>query len=166
MVDETWLWHRRLGHLNFDDLVKISKKEVVRDFPKIVKPLNSVCKHCQHGKQTRANFKTKEHMTSHPLEIVHTGLCGPTRTKIPQGEYYFMLLIDYYTRMTWVTFLKEKSKAFEKFKIFKAMVENETYMKIKCHRIDNAGAFTSNEFNEFCEIHGIKRNFSFAKTPQ
>ena len=63
-------------------------------------------------------------MTSHPLEIVHTDLCGPTRTKILQGEYYFMFLIDYYTRMTWVTFLKEKSEAFKKFRIFKAMVEN------------------------------------------
>ena len=70
MVDESWLWHRRLGHLNFDNLVKISKKEIVRDLPKIIKPLNLVCRHCQHGKQTRASFKTKEHMTSHPLEIV------------------------------------------------------------------------------------------------
>ena len=49
MVNESWLWHRRLGHLNFDNLVKISK-EVVRDLPKIVKPLNSIFKHCQHGK--------------------------------------------------------------------------------------------------------------------
>ena len=77
IVDESWLWHRRLGHLNFDNIVKISKKKVVRDFPKILKPLNTVCKHCQLGKQTRTSSKTKEHMTSHPLEIVHTYLCGP-----------------------------------------------------------------------------------------
>ena len=50
MVDESWLWHRRLGHLNFDNLVKISKKEDVRDLPKIVEPLNSVARHFQHGK--------------------------------------------------------------------------------------------------------------------
>ena len=81
MVDESWLWHKRLGHLNFDNIFKISKREAIRDLPKIVKPLNSVCKHCQHGKKTRASVKTKEHMTSHPLEIVHTDLCGPTRTK-------------------------------------------------------------------------------------
>ena len=116
MVDESWLWKRRTGHLNFNNLVKVSKKESVRYLPKIVKPLNSLCRHCQHGKQTKANFKTKEHMTSHPLEIVHTDICGPTRTKILQGEYYFMFLIDDYTRMTWVTFLKEKSKAFENSK--------------------------------------------------
>ena len=55
-----------------------------------------------------------------------------------------MLFIDDYTRMTWVTFLKEKSEAFEKFKIFKAKVENETNLKIKCIRSDNGGEFTSN----------------------
>ena len=49
MIDESWLWHRRMGHLNFYNIMKVSKKEVVRDFSKILKPLNSVCKHCQHG---------------------------------------------------------------------------------------------------------------------
>ena len=100
MVDESWLWHRRLGHLGFDKFSKISTKKSIRDLPKIIVPLNSMCKHCQHGKQTRANFKIKEHMTSHPLEIRHTDLCGPTKTKILQGDQYFMLLIDDYTRMT------------------------------------------------------------------
>ena len=50
-----------------------------------------------------------------------------------------MLHIDDYTRITWVTFLKEKSEAFEKFKIFKAMVENQTNQKIKCLRSDDGG---------------------------
>ena len=134
MVDESWLWHRRMGHLKFENLLKVSKKGAIRDFKKIVKPLKLVCKHCQHGKQTKASFKAKEHTTSHPLEIVHTDLCGQTITKSLQGEYYFMLFIDDYTRMTWVTFLKQKSEAFEKFKIFKAKVENETNLKIKCLR--------------------------------
>ena len=71
-----------------------------------------------------------------------------------------MLLIDDYTRMTWVAFLKEKSKA------FKELVENEENIKLKCLRSDNGGEFTSNEFNEFCETHGIKRKFASPKTPQ
>jgi hypothetical protein len=165
-IDESWLWHKRMGHMNFDNLVKISTKQAVRDMPKITKPTSTICKQCQHGKQSRVNFKTKEYATSKPLELVHTDLCGPSRTKILQGESYFMLLIDDYTRMTWVSFLKNKSEAFEKFKAFKALVENETDLKIKCLRSDNGGEFTSNEFEEFCEIHGIKRQYSTARTPQ
>ena len=100
MIDESWLWHRRLGHLIFDNLTKISAKEAVRDLPKIVAPLNVVCRHCKHRNQTKASFKTKEHMTSQPLEIVHTNLYRPTKTKSLQGDHYFMFLIDDYTRMT------------------------------------------------------------------
>ena len=60
------------------------------------------------GSKLEPASEQKKKTTSHPLEIVHTDLCGPTRTKSLQGEYYFMLFIDDYTRMTWDTFLKEK----------------------------------------------------------
>ena len=49
-VDESWLWHRRLGHLHFDNLVKISKHNAVINLPEINKPLNIVCEFCQQGK--------------------------------------------------------------------------------------------------------------------
>jgi transposase InsO family protein len=112
------------------------------------------------------SFKTKEYATSKPLELVHTYLYGPTRTKSLQGESYFMLLIDDYTRMNWVTFLKNKSEAFEIFKAFKALVEKEIDMKIKCLRSDNGGEFTTIEFEEFCEAHGIRRQYSTTRNPQ
>jgi len=134
--------------------------------PKIIKPSNPSCKHCQHGKQTRVKFRTKEYSTSRPLEIIHTDLCGPTKSQIMQGNRYFMLLIDDYTRMTWVAFLKHKLESFGKFKAFKALVENETNLKIKCLRSDNGREFTFDEFNEFYEHHGIIRHFSVARTPQ
>lgn len=148
-----------MGHMNFDNLVNINKKEEVRDMPKIIKPSKVVCKQCQHGKQIRVSFKTKEYSTSKPLELVHTNLCGPTRTTRLQDEHYFMFLIDDYTRMTWVQFLKCKSEAFEKFKAYKYLVEKETDLKIKCLKFDNGGEVTSNELDEFCEEHRIKRHF-------
>ena len=119
VMDESWLWDRRMGHIYFDNLVKISNLEAVRNLPKITKPSNPICRHCQLGKQTRVRFKTKEYSTSRPLELVHFDLCGPKRTKILQGDSYFMLFIDDFTRMAWAFFLKEKSEAFNKFKIFK-----------------------------------------------
>jgi hypothetical protein len=132
-VDESWLWHRRLGHINFENHVKVNNLGVVRNLPKNIKPSNAMCKQCQLGKNTRVRFKTKE----------YTDLCGPTRTKSLQGESYFMLFIDDFTRMSWICFLKEKSEALNKFKAFKTLVENERETKIKCLRSDNSGEFTS-----------------------
>jgi hypothetical protein len=83
-----------------------------------------------------------------------------------QGNHYFILIIDYYTRMTWVSFLKNKSEAFRKFKTLKSLVENETNLKIKCLRSDNGREFTLDEFNEFYEYHGIIIHFSTTITPQ
>jgi transposase InsO family protein len=77
-----------------------------------------------------------------------------------------MLLVDDYTRMNAICFLKNKSEAFENFKIYKAMVENEMDLRIKCLRLDNGEEFTSKEFMEYYRNHGIKRQFSVARTPQ
>jgi transposase InsO family protein len=132
----------------------------------ITKPTNTLCKHCQQGKQTKTRFKSKEYSTTRPLEIVHTNLVGPTTTKGLKGERYFMLLVDDYTRMNVVCFLKNKSESFENFKIYKEMVENYMDSIIKCLKSNNGGEFTSKEFMDYCNIHGIKRQFSVARTPQ
>ena len=93
-TNESLLWHRRMDHLKFYNLVNVSKNGVVRNFPKFIKPPNHVCRHCLHGKQTRTSFKVKDYTTSHPLEIFHTDIYGPTMNKSFQGEHYFMLLIQ------------------------------------------------------------------------
>jgi len=67
---------------------------------KISKPSNTLCEACQHGKQKKCRFKTKEHFASHPLELIHIDICGPMGIKGLDGELYFMLMIDDYTRMT------------------------------------------------------------------
>jgi hypothetical protein len=117
--DESWIWNRRMGHLHFDNLVKVNKRQSVREMPQITKPTNTLCKHCQQGKKTKIGFKSKEYSTTRPLEIVHTDLVGPTTTKGLKVEKYFMLLVDDYTRMTVVCFLKNKLEAFEYFNIYK-----------------------------------------------
>jgi hypothetical protein len=99
-----------MGHMNFENMIKINTKQGVREIPKIIKPSITMFNQCQHGKQSRGDFKIEEYATFKPSELVHTYLCVPTRTKILLGERYFMLLIDDYTRMTWVTFLKKKLK--------------------------------------------------------
>ena len=109
---------------------------MVRDLPDIRIPENTICKSCQFGKQTRTNFPKKEGSTSRPLELVHTDVCGPSRKRSPRGEEYFILFIDDFSRMCWIGLMKHKDEAFEKFKSFKALVENESDRRIKCLRSD------------------------------
>ena len=98
--DNSWLWHKRPAHLNFDNWVKTGRTDAVRGMPRIPKPTNRLCGSCLHGKQVRTTFKPKIHQsTSQPLELVHTDLCGPARIQSLQGERYFMLFIDDYSRM-------------------------------------------------------------------
>ena len=97
---------------------------------------------------------------------MHTNVFGPATTKRLKGDKYFILLVDDYTRMNVVFFLMNKSEAFENFKVCKEMVENEMDSKIKCLRSHNGGEFTPKEFMDLYINHGIKIQFSVARTPQ
>jgi hypothetical protein len=80
IYDESWLWHRRLGHPNFDHIIKLRNNGEVKYIPKISKPYDSICKSCQIGNLTRTQFKSKKFpSTEKPLKLVHMDLCGPLR---------------------------------------------------------------------------------------
>lgn len=145
--------------MNFEEIVKISSGGMVWDMPNIEKPQSTNCRPCHEGKQIKRRFPNKEYSTSKPLDLVNKYLCGPMRTKSLQGDRHFMMLIDDYTRMTWVTFLKEKLEAFEKFKAFKALVENKTGRPIKVLRLYIGGEFTFDKYEKFYEEHMIWRQF-------
>ena len=96
-----------------------------------------MCKPCQVGKQNRTQFKSKSFTsTEKPLQLVHMALCGPSRQEGTEKENYFMLIINDYSRLTWVAFLKEKVEAFEKFKIFKALTKTQIGKRLKAIRSD------------------------------
>ena len=82
------------------------------------------------------------------------------------GCHYFVTFIDDYSRKIWVYFMKKKSEVFGHFKAFKAMVEKETGLQIKCLRSDGGGEYLSNEFARFLQEHGIKQQYSCIHTPQ
>jgi hypothetical protein len=154
--NESWIRHRRMDHMNFDNFVKINIKEAVIEIPEISKLENTLCNHFLKGKKTRTKFKSKDYSMTKPLDIVHTNLCGPIRKKGLNGEQYFMQLVDDYTRMIGVCFLKKKLEEFKHFKIQKKMVETEIDLKINFLRSNNGGEFTSKEFMDFFGEHGIK----------
>lgn len=102
-----------------------------------------MCKECQLGKLNESSFKNKYFSSENVLDLVHTDLGSPIRTKSFYGDRYFMLFVDDFSRMIWVVFLKEKSKAFHMFKVFKAQVKIGMSKNLKCLRSDRGGEFTS-----------------------
>ncbi|KAL8155990.1 hypothetical protein AgCh_001157 [Apium graveolens] len=114
----------------------------------------------------RYNPKRSTWRASTKLELVHTDICGPISPSSEGNKRYFIYFIDDYSRKAWVYFLAYKSDVFTIFKLFKALVEKEKNLPIKCLRTDRGGEFTSDEFKEYCEMNGIKRQLTAAYTPQ
>jgi transposase InsO family protein len=77
-----------------------------------------------------------------------------------------MLIIDDFSRLTWVSFLREKYDVFDKFKMFKVLAKNQTGRKLKAIRSDKGGEFMSRYFKELCDRHEIKREYTIPGTPQ
>ncbi|KAI5322684.1 hypothetical protein L3X38_031756 [Prunus dulcis] len=166
VVSSTWVWHKRMGHLHLKGLNQLKEKGMVHGLPHL-ETVDGVCDGCQLGKQHREWFpKDQAWRASTPLELIHMDLCGPMQNESLGGNKYFMLLIDDFTRMIWVYFLRYKSDALNCFRKFKSMVELQSGYKVKCIRSDRGGEFTSSEFNKLCEEVGIQRQFSMAYTPQ
>jgi transposase InsO family protein len=91
---------------------------------------------------------------------------GPVPVPSLGKSVYYVSFIDDFSRNTWIYFLRKKSEVFDKFKEFKALVENQTEKKIKVLRTDNGGEFCGNEFEEFCKKCGIARQKTTPYTPQ
>ncbi len=91
---------------------------------------------------------------------------GPASVSSIGGKQYFVTFIDDHSRKVWVYFLRHKFDVFEAFKKWKAMVENETGLKIKKLCSDNGGEYEDNEFKKFCYQNGIKLIRTVPGTPQ
>jgi transposase InsO family protein len=165
--DDAFLWHRRLGHVSMDLLNNLSSKELVRGLPKVKYEKNRLCDACQFGKQTKTSFKPKQIIsTSKPLELVHLDLFGPMRTTSLGGKRYAFVIVDDFSRFTWVLFLAQKDDTFFEFSNLFKKVQNSLELKLVSLRSDNGREFNNQFFEEFCNENGITHNFSAPRTPQ
>jgi len=113
-----------------------------------------------------APFPSTGHRSSHPLDLIHSDLCGPLATATPEGYRYWIVFICDATRYRVVMMLKKKSDAFAAFKLYKAHVENQTGRTIKALHDDKGGEYMSTEFNSFCDDSGIARLHTVRNRPQ
>jgi hypothetical protein len=101
-----------------------------------------------------------------PFELVHADLWGPAPVVSTNAFRYYLVLVDDFTKFTWVYLLKNKSDTLTLFTQFRAMVETQFSLPIKALRSDCGGEFTSNQFNQFCASKGIIHQLSCPHTPQ
>jgi hypothetical protein len=126
------LWHERLGHLNMASLKELDAMVDGMNLKEV--SLHHICEACVKCNHQRMSFpKDETTRASQLLEIVHTNVCGPMRITSHGGAQYFLTFIDDFSRKTHVYLLKAKGEAFEKFKQYKALVENEIGHKTKCY---------------------------------
>ncbi|GKB96507.1 putative ribonuclease H-like domain-containing protein [Tanacetum coccineum] len=164
--NESKLWHRRLGHLNFKTINKLVKGNLVRGLPskRFENDQNRVA--CQKGKQHRASCKSKiENSISLPLYFLHMDLFGPTFIKSLVKKMYCLVVIADFSRFTWVFFLATKDETSGILKSFIFGIENLVDHKVKVIGCDNETEFKNKEMNQFCEMKGILRQYSVVRTP-
>jgi hypothetical protein len=164
--DSSWLWHGRLGHINFQSIRMLVEKEMARGVPLIDHP-DQVCHSCLAAKQTRMPYpQHSKWRADEPLDLVHVDLCGPITPETVGGNKYFMLLVDDCTRWMSVYILKSKDQTCSTFVKFKAEAENSLGYRIKVVRSDRGGEFLSGALKDVCESAGIKRQFTAPYSPQ
>lgn len=77
-MNEARLWHKRIFHMNFDSLIKVSKMGVGKGLLRLSRLYNSIYKSYQFGKHNRTHFKSNEISSSKPFKLIHKDICGPT----------------------------------------------------------------------------------------
>nr|GEU59046.1 putative ribonuclease H-like domain-containing protein [Tanacetum cinerariifolium] len=166
-VDESVLWHRRLGHLNFETMNKLVRHNLVRGLPSKCFENNHTCVACLKRKQHKASCKTKlVHSMSKPLHTLHMDLFGPTFVSSLNHKWYCLVMTDDFSRFTWTFFLKTKDETSGILRNFITEIENLKQLKVKINSCDNGGEFRNKEINDFYSRKVIKREFINARTPQ
>ncbi|GKA52233.1 putative ribonuclease H-like domain-containing protein [Tanacetum coccineum] len=136
---KSWLWHRRLSHLNFGAINHLARHGLVRGLPKLKFEKDHLCFACAMGKSKKKPHKPKSEDTNQEkLYLLHMDLCGPMRVTSINGKKYILVIVDDYSRFTWVKFL----------------------------RTDNGTEFVNQTLREYYEKVGISHETFVARSPQ
>ncbi|KAK1606171.1 hypothetical protein QYE76_029844 [Lolium multiflorum] len=165
--DEGWLWHRRLGHVNMRNLKQLLKGEHIEGLTGVSFEKDRVCSACVAGKQLKKKHPIKSIVTtSRPLELLHLDLFGPSHYDTLGGSKYGLVIVDDYSRYSWVFLLKSKDETHREFITFAKKAQRMYESEIKAIRTDNGTEFKNYTMQEFVDDEGIKHEFSAPYTPQ
>ncbi|GKC70597.1 retrovirus-related pol polyprotein from transposon TNT 1-94 [Tanacetum coccineum] len=133
---KSWLWHRRLSHLNFGAIKHLARHNLIRGLPKLKFEKDHLCSACAMGKSKKKPHKPKSKDTNQEkLYLLHMDLFGPIRVASVNGKKYILVIVDDYSRFIWV----------------------------KCLRTDNGTEFVNQTLREYYEKVGISHETSVAR---
>ena len=162
MVDSSInLWHSHLTHVNFRSLKLMAKNGYIT----YENDDHDKCEISIQAKMTKLPFPKSERNTE-ILQIIHSNICELNGNLTRGGNRYFATFTDDYSRYTYVYLMKHKDEVFDKFKLYKSIVENQKKKKIKILRSDRGGEYFLAIFTSFCEEHGIIHQRTSPYTPQ
>jgi transposase InsO family protein len=159
---ELWKWHRRLGHLSFDLLSRLSRLGLVRGLPKLKYENDLVCALCRHGKMVDAShLPLTSVMTERPCELFRMDLVGPACVCSAGGKWYVLLIVDDYSRYAWVFFLADKGETFGFVRDLILRLKKERHGDAaRAIRRDNGSEFKNSHFETFGRDLGLEHQFS------
>ncbi|GJT48262.1 retrovirus-related pol polyprotein from transposon TNT 1-94 [Tanacetum coccineum] len=145
----------------------IKKVYYVEGLPKMKFEKDHLCSACEQGKIHRKHHKSKTAFASNkPLYLLHMDLCGPMRVESINGKRYVLVVVDDYSRYTWVFFLHSKDEASEVIISFIKKTQVNLQLQVQRVRTDNGTEFKNKTLAKFFDEVGISQQFSAARTPQ
>ncbi|GJS04303.1 retrovirus-related pol polyprotein from transposon TNT 1-94 [Tanacetum coccineum] len=164
---KSWLWHHRLSHLNFGTLNKLGKDGLARGIIKLKFKKDHLCSACALGNSKKSSHQPKaEDTNQEKLYLLHMDLCSLMRVESINRKKYILVIVDDYSRFTWVKFMRSKDEAPDA--IIKCIKNiqvhlNATFRNVRTY---NGNEFVNQTLREFYENVGITHQTSVAHTPQ
>nr|GEU61120.1 retrovirus-related Pol polyprotein from transposon TNT 1-94 [Tanacetum cinerariifolium] len=160
--NKSWLWHRRLNYLNFGTINDLERKDLVRGLPRLEFKKDYLCSTCQLRKSKKHTHKPKTKNTNlEVLNTLHMDLCGPMQVQTINGKKYILVIIDDYSRFTWVKFLRSKDETPELVIKFLQQIQVGLNKTVRDIHTDNGTEFINKALTAYYERVGIftKRQF-------
>ncbi|GJW56412.1 retrovirus-related pol polyprotein from transposon TNT 1-94, partial [Tanacetum coccineum] len=165
--NKSWLWHRRLNHLNFGTINDLARKDLVRGLPRLKFEKDHLCSACQLGKSKKHTHKPKPENTNlEVLNTLHMDLCGPMRVQTINGKKYILVIVDDYSRFTWVKFLRSKDETPAVVIKFLKQIQVGLNKTVRYVRTDNGTEFVNKDLTDYYERVGIFHQKTVPRTPQ
>nr|GEX10630.1 retrovirus-related Pol polyprotein from transposon TNT 1-94 [Tanacetum cinerariifolium] len=164
---KSWLWHRRLSHLNFGAINHLARQGLVRSIPKLKFKKDHLCCACAMGKSKKKSHKPKSEDTNQEkIYLLQMDLYGPIRVESVNEKKYILIIVDDYSRFTWVKCLRSKDEAPDFIIKFLKMIQVRLKVSVCCIRTNNGTEFVNQTLRKYYEQVGISHETSVARSPQ